>query len=64
MSKAGVKFVRPTDAELKRWSDVCGESRKEWDENKKELAGSLAIFDKLKTAANTKGRFTVEDYRG
>jgi len=43
---------------------VCGESRKEWDENKKELAGSLAIFDKLKTAANTKGRFTVEDYRG
>ena len=64
MSKAGCRFVRPTDAELKRWAEQCGDTRKEWDENKKELAGSLATFDKLKTAANTKGRYTVEDYRG
>jgi TRAP-type C4-dicarboxylate transport system substrate-binding protein len=64
MSKAGVRFVRPTDAELKRWAEQCGESRKEWDENKKELAGSLETFARLKEAANTKGRFTVEDYRG
>ena len=44
--------------------DTCGEQRKEWDEDKIELAGSLANFDKLKTAANTKGPITVGDYQG
>ncbi|MEO5699201.1 MAG: TRAP transporter substrate-binding protein [Casimicrobiaceae bacterium] len=64
LGKAGVKFYKPTDAEHKRWVDAAGEQRPEWNDIKKELAGSIATFDKLKTAANTKGKFTVDDYKG
>jgi len=44
--------------------DACGEQRPEWNEHKIALAGSIATFNKLKTAAHTKGRFTVEDFQG
>ncbi len=64
LGKGGVKFYRPTADEHKRWVDVAGEQRPEWNDIKKELAGSLDTFDKLKTAANTKGKFTVNDYQG
>lgn len=64
LGKGGVKFYRPTADEHKRWVDVAGEQRPEWSDIKKELAGSLDTFDKLKTAANTKGKFTVNDYQG
>ncbi len=64
MAATGTKFYNPTADEFKRWSEVCGESRKEWDEDKIELAGSLANFDKLKAAANSKGSITVADYAG
>ena len=58
-TKVGCKFYAPTADEKKRWSDACGEQRKEWDDIKKELAGSLDNFEKLKKAANTKGKLTV-----
>jgi TRAP-type C4-dicarboxylate transport system substrate-binding protein len=64
MAASGTKFYNPTAAEMKQWMDICGEQRKEWDEDKIELAGSLANFDKLKVAANTKGPITVGDYQG
>ena len=64
MTATGTKYYNPNAAELKAWQDQCGESRKEWDEDKIELAGSLANFDKLKVAANTKGPITVADYMG
>lgn len=64
MAATGTKFYNPSAAELKQWVDACGEQRKEWDEDKIELAGSLANFDKLKVAANTKGPITVGDYQG
>ena len=64
MTASGTKFYNPTAAEFKLWVDACGEQRKEWDEDKIELAGSVANFDKLKTAANTKGPITVGDYQG
>ena len=64
MTASGTKFYNPTPAEFKQWVDACGEQRKEWDEDKIELAGSLANFDKLKAAANTKGPITVGDYQG
>jgi len=60
MGKAGVKFYTPTAAEKKQWIDTCGEQRPEWADIKKELAGSLEMFDKLKAAANTKGPITVD----
>ncbi len=58
-TKVGCKFYQPTAEEKKRWADACGEQRKEWDDIKKELAGSLDTFEKLKKAANTKGKITV-----
>lgn len=64
MSKAGIKFYKPNAAEMQSWVEACGEQRAEWNENKIELAGSTATFDKLKTAANTKGRYTVGDFKG
>ena len=64
LAKGGVKFYRPSADEHKRWVDVAGEQRPEWNDIKKELAGSVGTFDKLKTAANTKGKFTVNDYQG
>ena len=64
LGKAGIKFYKPTAAEHKRWVDAAGEQRPEWNDIKKELAGSTDTFDKLKTAANTKGKFTVNDYQG
>ena len=62
-TKVGVKFYKPSAAEHKRWVDAAGEQRPEWNDIKKELAGSLDTFEKLKTAANTKGKFTVNDYQ-
>jgi TRAP-type C4-dicarboxylate transport system substrate-binding protein len=61
---AGVKFYKPTQAEQTKWVEAAGEQRAEWNDIKKELAGSVANFDKLKQAANTKGKFTVNDYKG
>lgn len=62
MGKAGVKFYKPSAPEMKQWVEACGEQRPEWNEFKKELAGSIDVFEKLKTAANTQGKFTVDDY--
>ena len=60
MGKVGIKFYTPSAAEKKQWVDACGEQRPDWDGIKKELAGSVDLFNKLKTAANTKGPITVE----
>ena len=64
MTATGTKFHKPTAAEFKRWAEQCGESRKEWDEDKIELAGSLAAFEKPKVAVNTQASVTVGDYQG
>ncbi len=60
LSKAGVKFYTPSAAEHKKWVEACGEQRADWNDFKKELAGSIDTFDKFKTAANTKGPITVD----
>ncbi len=57
--KVGVKFYTPTSAEHGKWVEAAGDQRPEWNDIKKELAGSLEAFDKLKKAANTKGRITI-----
>jgi TRAP-type C4-dicarboxylate transport system substrate-binding protein len=59
LGKAGCKFYTPTTAEHQKWVESCGEQRAEWNDIKKELAGSIDMFDKLKAAANTKGPITV-----
>ena len=64
MADAGAPFYVPSDAEMKQWVEACGYARKDWDEFKIRLAGSLENFDKLQKAADTKGPLTVPDYRG
>jgi TRAP-type C4-dicarboxylate transport system substrate-binding protein len=64
MRDGGAQFYNPTAAEFRQWVETCGEQRKEWDEFKVKLAGSLDGFEKLKAAANTKGPITVGDYTG
>jgi len=61
MKENGCTFHQLTPAEYKQWVDACGEQRKEWDEFKVKLAGSLDTFEKFKKAANTKGPITVKD---
>ena len=59
MGKVGIKFYTPSAAEKNQWVAACGEQRPEWNDIKKELAGSIDLFNKMKTAANTKGPITV-----
>ena len=61
MAKAGVKYHSLTDDEYAEWVETAGQQRKEWDDWKKELGGSIATFDKLYEAANTQSKYTVHD---
>lgn len=61
MAANGCAFHQLSEAEYKQWVDACGEQRKEWDEFKVKLAGSIDSFEKFKKAANTKGPITVTD---
>lgn len=61
LAKSGVEFYVPTAEEKKQWVEKCGAQLPAWDDIKKELAGSLSLFDKLKEAANTPGDFYVHD---
>ena len=61
LEKAGVKFHYLSDAQLKQWEDAGGYKRKEWNEFKTELAGSMDLFGKLDEAANTQSRLYVHD---
>lgn len=61
MAKAGVKFHSLTKDEYAQWVEAGGQQRKEWDDWKKELGGSIATFDKLFEAANTQSKYTVHD---
>ena len=61
MAKAGVKYYVPTADELDQWKEAGGHQRKEWDEWKINLGGSIANFDKLLEAANTQGKNYVHD---
>ena len=61
LSKGGVQFYPPTDAEMEEWVAKAGHQLPAWDDFKKSLAGSTAKFDALLEAANTPGRHYVHD---
>jgi len=64
MKKGGAQIAVPTAAEYTQWVEACGEQRREWNDFKVKLAGSLDNFERLKEAANTKGPITVGDFTG
>ncbi|MDH5556928.1 MAG: TRAP transporter substrate-binding protein [Alphaproteobacteria bacterium] len=61
MAAAGVKFHSLTSDEYAQWVEAAGQQRKEWDDWKKELGGSIATFDKLLEGANTQSKYIVHD---
>lgn len=61
LSRNNVKFYSPTADEMKQWHDKAGHQLPIWDDTKIELTGSLNTFNKLLEAANTKGKYYVDD---
>lgn len=61
MNASGVQFYTPTADELQQWVTKGGHQNAEWDSYKKDLAGSMDDFDKLLNAANTQGKYYVND---
>ena len=61
LRKSGVQFHSLSSDQLAEWREAGGHQRSEWDDFKKELAGSVAAFNRLDEAANTMGRYYVHD---
>lgn len=61
LAKSGVEFHSLSDDQLAEWQAAGGYQRPEWDEFKKELAGSMDAFAKLEEAAGTQGKYFVHD---
>lgn len=61
LAKSGVEFHSLSDDKLAEWQAAGGYQRPEWDEFKKELAGSMDAFAKLEEAAGTLGKYFVHD---
>ena len=61
LRKSGVQFHSLSSDQLAEWREAGGHQRPEWDDFKKELAGSVAAFNRLDEAANTMGRYYVHD---
>ncbi|MFS4579767.1 TRAP transporter substrate-binding protein [Phaeobacter sp. C3_T13_0] len=61
LAKSGVEFHSLSDDQLSEWQAAGGYQRPEWDEFKKELAGSMDSFAKLEEAAGTQGKYFVHD---
>ena len=61
LNKSGVEFYSPTEDELAEWVERGGHQRPEWDDFKKELAGSIEAFERLREAAETPSGFNVHD---
>ncbi|MEX0730994.1 MAG: TRAP transporter substrate-binding protein [Aquisalimonadaceae bacterium] len=61
MADAGVQFYSPSDDEMAQWKAKAGAQLPEWDAIKKELVGSLDVFERLNEAANTASRYYVHD---
>lgn len=61
MASAGVQFYYPTDDEMNQWKEAAGSQRPEWESVKKEIVGSVDIFERLREAANTQSKYYVHD---
>jgi TRAP-type C4-dicarboxylate transport system substrate-binding protein len=61
MAKAGTSYYVPNEDELNQWKEAAGAQRSEWDGLKKDLAGSVAKFGEFAEAAETQGRYFVND---
>jgi TRAP-type C4-dicarboxylate transport system substrate-binding protein len=61
MAKSGTKYYAPNEDELNQWKEAPGAQRSEWNELKETLAGSQSKFGEFQEAAETQGRYFVND---
>jgi TRAP-type C4-dicarboxylate transport system substrate-binding protein len=61
MRKSGVEFHSLAEQQLAEWKAAAGHRRPEWGSFKKELTGSMEVFDKMVEAAGTKSKYYVHD---
>jgi TRAP-type C4-dicarboxylate transport system substrate-binding protein len=61
MAKSGTKYYAPNEDELNQWKEAAGAQRSEWNELKETLAGSQSKFGEFQEAAETQGRYFVND---
>ncbi len=61
MHAAGVEFYVPTEEELAQWKDKAGAQLPDWDPIKTQILGSPDKFQALVDAANTQGKYYVND---
>ena len=61
MRAAGVNIIDLTKDQHQAFVELGGYQRAEWDPIKKELAGSVANFDRMLEAANTQGNYFVHN---
>tara|TARA_B100000780_G_C21095455_1_gene441769 strand:- start:166 stop:1320 length:1155 start_codon:yes stop_codon:yes gene_type:complete len=61
LGRSGVQFYIPNDDEMAQWVARAGHQLPDWNPFKVKLAGSIANFDLLNEAANTRGKYYVHD---
>ncbi|MBB3190515.1 TRAP transporter substrate-binding protein [Halomonas cerina] len=61
MRQAGVEIYAPTEDELAQWKARCGHQLSAWDDTKRELAGSLEVFDELLAATEVSNGYYVDN---
>jgi hypothetical protein len=61
MRKSGVEFHSLAEQQLAERKAAAGYQRPEWCSFKKELTGSMEVFDKMVEAAGIKGKYYVHD---
>nr|WP_297459050.1 TRAP transporter substrate-binding protein [uncultured Halomonas sp.] len=60
MRQAGVSIYTPSEDELAQWKASCGHQLPAWDDTKRELAGSLDVFEKLLAATEVTNGYYVD----
>lgn len=61
MRQAGVSIYTPTEDELAQWKASCGHQLADWDETKRELAGSLDVFEEMLAATEVSNGYYVDN---
>jgi TRAP-type C4-dicarboxylate transport system substrate-binding protein len=61
MRQAGVEIYTPSEDELAQWKERCGHQLSDWDDTKRELAGSLEKFDELLAATEESNGYYVDN---
>lgn len=60
MRQAGVSIYTPSEDELAQWKASCGHQLPAWEDTKRELAGSLEVFEKLLAATEVTNGYYVD----